>query len=156
MIMRIQLIGRGVAEVVLSSGELSACGVSAEHLSPAFSDGRRLLYLIFDALEDICGLRRDGHFTFVECRPYINGGCRLSVGFTDEPSGRLYAFDRADDLLDALNHLRYNEYCNTENMNIHQSGDKFFMFFPRLPNDLQAEPANRHNLAVLSEYSGNF
>ena len=148
--MKIKLIERGAAEVVLSASELSACGVSAEHLSLQSSDGRRLLAEIFGTLEKLCGLRRDGHFTFVECRPYLGGGCRLSVGFTDEPSRRLYAFDNADDLLDALRHLHYNEYCNTENMNIHQSEDKFFMFFPPAPPD---DAFSRHNLVVLSEYS---
>lgn len=148
--MKIKLIGRGVAEVVLNQSELSACGVSAEHLSPQSSDGQRFLYGIFDTLEAFCDLRRGGHFTFVEYRPYLSGGCRLSVGFTDQPSGRLYAFDSADDLLDAINQLHYNEYCNTENMNIHQSGDKFFMFFPYFPSN---DENTRHNLAILSEYS---
>lgn len=148
--MKIKLIDSGVAEIVLSNAELSACGVSAESLSPDSLDGQRFLYEVFDALEALCGLRRDGHLTFVEYRPYLSGSCRLSVGFTDCPSGRLYAFDSADDLLDALNQLHYNEYCNTENMNIHQSGDKFFMFFPSFPSH---DAFSRHNLAILSEYS---
>lgn len=148
--MRIKLIERGVAEVVLSNSELSACGVNAGSLSPEFSQGQRLIYWIFDALEELCGLSRCGNFTFVECRPYINGGCRLSVGYTCQPSDRLYVFDCADDMLDAMNNMRCNEHFNIYDMNIHQSGDKFFMFFPQIR---QSEQLSQHNLAILSEYS---
>ena len=153
--MRIKLIERGVAEVVLSRFELSACGVESEGVSPKSSQGRQLLYWIFDALEGLCGLSRGGNFTFVECRPYINGGCRLSVGYTDQPSGRLYAFDCVDDMLDAMNNMQcihHNEYFNTENMDIYQIGDKFFMFFSQVP---QEGKLSQHDLAILNEYTAS-
>ena len=144
--MKIKFISSGDAEVLISSDELSNLGVSAEHISFSGGSERRMMSLIFDALEDFCGLRRDGKFALVECHPYLNGGCRLEFHFADEPSTRLYIFDNADSLLDAINKLNCNEYFNTSQLDIQPVGNKFFVYIP------QTCEISSHNLAVLSEY----
>ena len=144
--MKIKFISRGDAEVLIDYEELLNLGVNAEKLSFDGGSERRMMSLIFDALEDFCGLRRDGKFALVECRPYLNGGCRLEFHFADEPSKRLYIFDTADSLLDAINKLNFNEYFNTSQLDIQPVGNKFFVYIP------QTCKVSSHNLAVLSEY----
>lgn len=144
--MKIKFITSHDAEVVMDCEELSAYGVTAANMSFCGYSGRRLMTLIFDALKDLCGLSREGKFTFVECHPYSNGDCRFEFKFIDESSPRLYIFDSADDMLDAMNNLDYKKYFNTSHMDIQHVENKFFMYIP------QTEKMSEHNLAVLSEY----
>lgn len=150
--MKMKLMEQNVAQITLEKSDLAAFGIQAQEFSPAQPNGQRLLLMLFQVLEEIGGLRRNGHFTFVEFRPYINGNCRICIGFSNQPSGRLYTFACADDLLDALHLLRRKEqhYHNTEDVKIHRSGDKFFMYFSDLSDH---SPDTLHNLAVLSEYA---
>ena len=148
MKMQIRLIEPTVAEILLSKETLAAFGLTADRLSPRRANGRKLMTFLFDLLESLCGLRRDGCFTFAECRPYINGNCRLRVGFTRQPSDRLYAFACADDLLDALSRLRGISLSDA--FRVESSEDAFLLYYAESP-DNQMNAA--HNLAVLSEYA---
>ena len=148
MKMQIKLIEPTVAEILLPKETLAAFGLTADRLSPRRADGRKLMTFLFDLLESLCGLRRDGCFTFVECRPYINGNCRLCVGFTRQSSDRLYAFACADDLLDALSRLRGISLSDA--FRVESSEDAFLLYYAESP-DNQMNAA--HNLAVLSEYA---
>ncbi|MBQ4397184.1 MAG: hypothetical protein II828_06640 [Clostridia bacterium] len=148
MKMQIKLIEPTVAEILLPKETLAAFGLTADRITPRRADARKLLTVLFDLLESLCGLRRDGCFTFAECRPYINGNCRLCVGFTRLPSQRLYAFACADDLLDALSRVRY--ISSSDVFRVEPSGDRFLLYYAQSP-DNQINAA--HNLAVLSEYA---
>jgi hypothetical protein len=145
--MKIKFITSHNAAVMMNREELAECGVNAADISFDASSERKLMTMIFEALEVFCGLSRDGKFTLVECRPYLNGGCRCAIQFIDEPSPRLYIFDSADDMLDAINNLNYNEYFSTSHMDIQQVENKFFMYIPQTQN------LSAHNLAILSEYA---
>lgn len=144
--MKIKFIASNDAEVIIKAEELATFGVSAESLSFFSGSERKLIALLFDALEDVCGLHRDGKFALVECHPYLSGNCRIEFRFIDEPSPRLYIFNSADDMLDAMNHLSYNDYFNTSCLDIKPVENKFFMYIP------QTAAVSEHNFAVLSEY----
>ena len=141
------------AEITLQAEELEAWGILSQPLSLNSIGGRRLLHDMLALLAQTCGLRRDGNYTLIRCRPLRQGGCRLSAEFTRLPSARLYRFDRADDLLDAVNamtHLRHFDYFTTNGATIHPYGNKFFMYIP------QTLPLSPHEKAVLSEYAALF
>lgn len=144
--MKIKFITSHNAEVAMDYKELAAYGITAADMSFCGRSEQNLMDNIFDALEDFCGLSRNGKSIFVECHPYTNGGCRMNFQFIDEPSPRLYIFDSADNMLDAMNHLNYNNYFNTSQMDIQPVENKFFMYIP------QTENISAHNLAILSEY----
>jgi hypothetical protein len=139
-----------VTEFSLTRAELDGFGVDADAFSPDSHGGRRLMQCLFDAADTLCGLRRNGHLTFMEYRPYINGGCRVRLGFTQQPSARLYAFANADDLLDALVQLRGCGDWNVIARQISRKGEQFWL---RVPPNTDEEGTQRHDLAILSEYA---
>ncbi len=144
--MKIKFIAASDAEVLINSQEMCNLGVNVNNISFSGSNERIMMTLLFEALEEFCGLKRDGKFALVECHPYTGGGCRLEFHFVDAPSTRLYIFDNADSLLDAINKLSCNEYFNTSQLDIQPVGNKFFVYIP------QTCKISSHNLAVLSEY----
>lgn len=144
--MTIKRIDERVTAVTFSRGELASFGVTAEHFTPRDPDGQRLLGFLWGALEKLCGLRRDGNVTFLECRPYIHGGCRFCVGFSELAGVRTFCFACADDLLDALNALRRGG-IPTDTFSIDRADSRYSL---TLPPDAQS---SRRTLALLSEYS---
>lgn len=144
--MTIKRIDERVTTVTFSRGELDSFGVTAERFSPRDPGGQDLLCFLWNTLEKLCGLRRDGYVTFLECRPYIHGGCRFCVGFSELAGARRFCFACADDLLDALNALRRSEIA-TETFSVEYADSRYSL---TLPPDAQT---SRHTLALLSEYS---
>ncbi len=148
--MKIKLMENCVAEITMEPTELVAFHVNAEDFSPRLPAVQGLLTCLFDVLETVGGLRRGGHVTFMECRPYISGRCLLRIGFTHQPGGRIYVFACADDLLDALNQLRCHDYFNKNIAEIHQSESEFLLY---LPPQSSLGSVSAHDLAILSEYT---
>lgn len=136
-----------LVDVTVNAQELAAYGVTAEELSLADGGGQRLLRDVFGCVEQLCGLRRDGRYTVVRCRPRRSGDCVLSVEFLDAPCPRGYIFDSADDLLDAINQLGGCEDFRLSDTEISRCGDQFSMFFFRT-DGLSAQV-----LSLLSEYA---
>ena len=105
---------------------------------------RLLLKKIFALLQEAAGLQRDGNYVLVKCRPLKDGGCRFLIEFTPQKSGRLFAFETADDLLDALNLLRSDIPFKLE---IIHSGDEYKIYIPAGAGLTAGEQA------ALSEYA---
>ena len=99
---------------------------------------------IFALLHETAGFDRDGNFSMVLCRPWKNGGCRFLIEFTDQPSGRLFYFHQADDLLDAVNRLSGEIVPALE---ITRSGDAYQIYIP------SGAGLTERELAVLNEYA---
>ena len=141
--MTIHRIAPRSAEITLQAEELAAWGIRSQPFSMTHGGGMRLLG----------GLRREGNYILVRYRPFRQGGCRILAEFTRVPSARLYRFDTADDLLDAINGIpiiRRSEYFTTNGAVIHPFGDKFFMYIPH------TLPLSQHEKVILSEYAALF
>lgn len=132
------------ALVFFSKGEFLNSGLSVSDLTLKNRKTRLFLEKIFALLRETAGLQRDGNFVVVSCRPLKDGGCRFLMEFTDQPSGRLYNFNQADDLLDALNLLHGNVVSKLE---ITNSGNVYKIYIPADAGLTEGE------LAVLDEYA---
>ena len=108
---------------------------------------RMLMEFIFDLLRETAGLRRDGNYAVVSCRPLKKGGGRFFIQFTEEPCGRFFVFRESDDLLDAVSQLRRREGIDWSEVRIDNSDGKYKIY---IPADVKF---SEHSLAVLSEYS---
>lgn len=136
-----------LVDVTVKARELAAYGVTAEELSLADGGGQRLLRDVFGCVEQLCGLRRDGRYTVVRCRPRRSGDCVLSVEFLEAPCPRGYIFDSADDLLDAINQLGGCEDFRLSETEIRRCGDQLSMLLSR------TDGLSAHTLSLLSEYA---
>ena len=148
--MTIHRIAPRSAEITLQAEELAAWGIRSQPFSMTHGGGMRLLHDLFALLAQTCGLRREGNYILVRYRPFRQGGCRILAEFTRVPSARLYRFDTADDLLDAINGIpiiRRSEYFTTNGAVIHPFEAKFFMYFP------QTLSLSEHDKAIFSEYA---
>ena len=132
------------ALVDFSKGELLNIGLSGHDLTLKKRKTRLLLAKIFALLHETAGFDRDGNFSMVLCRPWKNGGCRFLIEFTDQPSGRLFYFHQADDLLDAVNRLSGEIVPALE---ITRSGDAYQIYIP------SGAGLTERELAVLNEYA---
>ena len=134
------------AIVSLNKSELVPLGLDTDNFSLTRRLPRLLVRGLFDTLEELCGLKRDGCFTAVTFRPFSDGGCRIDLIFTGLPCGRLYRFSGADQLLDAVNMLRV---VNTDvsGFVIDRQGNSFTLYIPA--DEKLSVPA----LYILNEYS---
>lgn len=148
--MKIKLIASnpsGFAIVCIDRNELEAMGLQHQSLTMQNRATRLLLRTIFDVLHRFCGMKRSGNYVTVACRPLRQGGCRFYLEFTREPSGRLYEFAEADDLLDAIGQLQKRTECEMSEWQIDNSGGDYRIYIPAEKN------ISKHALAILSEYS---
>lgn len=132
------------ALVSFSREEFFHLGFFGSELSLKQRKTRLLLKKIFALLQEAAGLQRDGNYVLVKCRPLNNGGCRFLIEFTPQKSGRLFAFETADDLLDALNLLQSDIPSKLE---IIHSGDAYQIYIP------SGAGLTERELAVLNEYA---
>lgn len=135
------------ALVSFSKNDFTQIGIRQNELTLKNSKTRRLLGVFFELLREYTGLRRDGKYVSVMCRPSKNGGCRFYIQFTDTPSGRLFSFETADDLLDTLNQLRGRGQCDLSQWKIYRSSGNYKIY---IPDKERLSPAA---LAILNEYS---
>ncbi len=143
--MKVKCLSSHSAEITLTESELEFMEISVGEISFCNTKMRRLFLLFFRLLESACGFVRDGKVILMECAP-VEDGHAFYFDFTDVQGDRVYIFEKADDMLDAMNHLNYNDYFNTSSMDIQPMGGKFLMHIT------QSCRLSRHNLAVLSEY----
>lgn len=122
------------AQIRLTQEELEAFGVECRSASLTSAGTRRMLRVLFGALRELCGLDRNGHFTGVEYRPLLRGGCRLDFFFSVRPCGRGFCFARADDLLDALRLLGGTKARNIAMAGILPREDSFAVLLPASPD----------------------
>ena len=116
--------------VCLSENELLSAGLTAGEISLQNRNMKLLMRSIFRLLREAVGLCREGNYVAVACRPLKNGGCRFFIQFTCQPSGRVFVFENADDLLDAISQLnRHTQRCFTK-MEITRSGDRYMTYIP--------------------------
>ena len=115
------------ALVVFSKVEMLNFGISGSEFTLKKRKTRLLLERIFVLLRATTGLKRDGNFVVVSCRPLKRGGCRFLIEFTPLQSGRLFEFQTADDLLDALNMLDSDILSSLE---ITHSGGNYQIYIP--------------------------
>ena len=132
------------ALVDFSKRELLNIGLSGSDLTLKKRKTRLLLAKIFALLHEAAGLQRDGNYVLVKCRPMKDGGCRFYIQFTVQPSGRLFAFETADDLLDALNLLRGDIPSKLE---ITHPGGNYQIYIPSCAGLTEGE------LAAMDEYA---
>lgn len=116
--------------VRFSEGELSEMGLNAGSLTLRSKSTRLLLMGTFDLLREVWGIRRDGHYVTVICRPIKNGGFNFFIQFTGAPSGRLFVFSDADDMLDAISGLRKMTQCDLSKLDITVCGEKYKIYIP--------------------------
>ena len=135
------------ALVFFSKDDFFQWGITPGDLTMQNRKSRLLMRQIFDLLRETAGLRRDGHFVSVICRPLKNGNARFYIRFTDEPSGRLFRFREADDLLDAVSQLRRREEIDLSEVSIDNSDGNYKIY---IPADVKI---SEHSLALLREYS---
>ena len=135
------------AQIRLVREELEAFGVNFHSASLTSDSTRRMLTALFDALRELCGLERDGHFAAVAFRPLHRGGCRLDFFFTGQPCGRCFRFARTDDLLDALGLLMGTKARDVAIAGILPRGDSFAVL---LPASCDISPSA---LYILDEYA---
>ena len=137
-----------MAMVSFSKNDFVHMGLRESEITLKNKKARQLLGMIFNALLEYGGLRREGNYVSVNCRPLKNGGCRFYIQFTDQPSGRLFAFAEADDLLDALSQL---QKCGKEDIlaeiEIFHSDGNYQIYIPA------GLKISKNALAILSEYS---
>ena len=132
------------ALVSFSREEFFKLGLSESEITLQCRKTRLLLKNIFALLHETAGFDRDGNYVLVKCRPLNNGGCRFLIEFTDQPSGRLFYFHQADDLLDAVNRLSGEIVPALE---ITRSGDAYQIYIP------SGAGLTERELAVLNEYA---
>ena len=137
------------ALVYFSKSEFLNFGLSGRDLTLQNRKTLLLLEKIFALLEECAGLRRDGHFVCVLCRPLHSGGCRFFIQFTEEPCGRSFDFSHSDNLLDALNQLqRLGKPDIVSRIGIFRSGGTHKIYIPA------GLPMTQAEIAALYEYSG--
>ena len=132
------------AFVYFSRVDFLQTGMNPGEISLQSGKTLALLEQIFALLREFAGLSRDGHIVCVICRPLKNGGCRFYILFTNHPSGRLYFFNQADDLLDALNRLRGDIVPALE---ITRSGETYQIYIP------SGVELTAGETAILNEYA---
>ena len=133
------------ALVFCSEDEFFHMGITPDDLTLQNRKTRLLLARIFDLLREFAGLRREGYFVAVTCRPVNKGGGRFYIQFTDKPSGRLFEFREADDLLDAISQLQGK--LNLSHVNICHSDGEYRLYIPA------GLHLSKNAAAILSEYS---
>ena len=132
------------ALVSFSEDECLHFGMKESEITLQNKKLRLLLERIFALLRETAGLDREGNYSMVLCRPLKNGGCRFYILFTNHPSGRLYFFNQADDLLDALNRLRGDIVPALE---ITRSGETYQIYIP------SGVELTAGETAILNEYA---
>lgn len=137
-----------LAIVGFSQKELLRFGIGERELTLQNSKTRVLLVKTFALLRETAGLDRDGTYVSVVCRPLKSGGCRFTVDFTGEPSGRCFEYREADDLLDAVGQLRKRGQEDVLSKTaITDSGGTYKIYIP--PDAALSEG----DAALLSEYA---